>query len=580
MFEIRFKNSDEVIDGVHCKINYEENKAPILSFNLLPNSKFFNKLRKFIDLIEVYKLNGDTDEKIFDGRVLDVKKQMTSEGMFYNDVICEGSLNYLIDSTVGVWQLHPAEVPPDSPDYAEPNYDTKKFLKKVLDNHNSKVNDKKKIYLGNVTLIDSIYCITNRETSLNAIYDKLVNRKGGFLNLRESNGKYYLDYLKDNPITDENNIDIGLNLKDIQVEDGLKSVCTRLIGIGSEGKITSIAENPELIKKYGVIEQVHEWSDVTIQENLDRKVKEKLEVINLNNSIVAINALDLSYLNNDLNSLKLSQNINVFCEPLEYENSHRIVKIDLDLERPYASSFALNNPEASQVSSNNNIIQETSNNKLEILQVNGRLIQKVSSSEFISYREQTDKAIMERVKNGEFETYKNQTAYEISQKVGSKDVASIFEQKMDRFNFTIGKYTPLSIQKDRLAMEFEDGTKCTIDRNGFGYQENGQTYPYRSMIDVVGFTTEGDPNNFHWVQLPNKYKNKRFKTMAVLSDTWDDSWNWGEPWVLQRMVVFVNQDNVDFSNARVPVIGYRTDKNYSTGERRNKPIAGVLIIIA
>lgn len=581
MFEIRFKNSDELIDGVQCKINYEENKAPILSFKLLPNSKYFNKLKKFIDLIEVYKLNDiGEDEKIFDGRVLDIKKQMTGQGMFYNDVICEGVLNYLIDSTVGVWELHPAEIPPESPSYAEPNYNTVKFLQKVLDNHNSKVDDKKKIYLGNVTLIDNIYCLTNRETSLNAIYDKLINRKGGFLNLRELDGKYYLDYLKDNPVTEENDIEIGLNLKDIQIEDGLKSICTRLIGVGAEGKITSTAEDPELIKKYGILEQVHEWPDVTIQENLDRKVKEKLNSINDNNSIVAINALDLSYLDNNLKCLRLSQNINVLCNPLEYERKHRIVKIDLDLDKPYASSFALNNPEPSQVSTNNNIIQETNNNKLEILQVNGRLIQKVSSSEFMSYREQTDKSIMERVTNGEFETYKKQTDYEISQKVGSKDVASIFEQKMDRFNFTIGKTTPLSIQKDRLAMEFEDGTRCTIDRNGFGYQENGQTYPYRSMIDVMGFTTKGDPNNFHWVQLPNKYKNKRFKTMAVLSDTWDDSWNWGEPWVLQRMVVYVNQDNVDFANARVPVIGYRTDKNYSTGERRNKPIAGVLIIIA
>lgn len=581
MFEIRLKNSDEIIDGVQCKINYEENKAPIVNFKLLPNSNFFNKLKKFIDLIEIYKINDKADdEKIFDGRVLDVKKEMTSDGMFYNDVICEGLLNYLIDSTVGLWELHPAEVPKDSPAYAEANYDTRKFLKKILDNHNSKVDDKKKIYLGNVTLIDSVYCITNRETSLNVIYDKLVNNKGGFLNLREVDGKYYLDYLKENPVKDESNVEIGVNLKDIQVEDSLKSICTRLIGVGSEGKITSVAEDLELIKQYGIIEQVYEWSDVTIQENLDSKVKEKLKLINESNSIVSINALDLSYLDNNLERLKLSQNINVVCEPLEYEKKHRIVKIDLDLQKPYASSFVLNNPEPSQVGTSNNIIQETNNNKLEILQVNGRLIQKVSSSEFMSYREQTDKSIKERVSNGEFETYKNQTAYEISQKVGSKDVATIFEQKMDRFNFTIGKTTPLSIQKDRLDMEFEDGTKCMIDRNGFGYQENGKTYPYRSMVDVKGFNTKGDPNSLHWVQLPDRYKNKQFKTMAVITDSSDESWQIDKCWVIQRMVVLVEDENIDYANARVPIRGYRTDKNYSTGDIRHKPIAGALIVIA
>lgn len=151
---------------------------------------------------------------------------------------------------------------------------------------------------------------------------------------------------------------------------------------------------------------------------------------------------------------------------------------------------------------------------------------------------------------------------------------------MDRFNFTIGKYTPLSIQKDRLAMEFEDGTKCMIDKNGFGYQENGKTYPYRSIIDVIGFRANGDPNGSTWVQLPERYKNKPFKTMAVLTDTWDDSWEWTEPWVIQRMVVYVEQDRVDYANARVPVKGYRTDKNYSNGDVRHRSVAGALIIIA
>ncbi|MGL5244250.1 MAG: phage tail protein, partial [Sarcina sp.] len=418
-----------IIEYSEGKINYEENKAPILTFKILPNCIYFNSLKKFIDLIEVYKLNENKeDERIFDGRVLDVKRIMTSEGKFYNNIICEGTLNYLVDSRVGVWELHPDIIPPDAPPYAEGYYNTKKALEKILNNHNSKVENKKKIYLGNITLLDNIYFLTNRETSLNVIYDKLVNKKGGFLNLRESSGKYYLDYLKDNPEISSNNIEIGLNLRDIQVEDSIKSICTRLIGIGDEGKISSTAEDAELIKKYGVIEEVCEWKDVTIQENLDRKVKEKLQEINNNNDIVSINALDLSYIDNNINNLKLGQQVTISCEPINYSNTHRIISINLDLLKPYDSTFQLNNNEPSQINSTSSILQETSNNKLEILQINGRLIQKVSSSEFQSYREQTDRSIIERVSSSEFESYKEQTDRSISTKVSDKEFSTKVEQ--------------------------------------------------------------------------------------------------------------------------------------------------------
>ena len=36
----------------------------------------------------------------------------------------------------------------------------------------------------------------------------------------------------------------------------------------------------------------------------------------------------------------------------------------------------------------------------------------------------------------------------------------------------------------------------------------------------------------------------------------------------------------DRYNGRVAIQGYRTDKNYKTGEHRHCPIAGMLIVIA
>lgn len=510
IFEIRLKNSDIAIDNVTAPvITFEENKAVLLEFSISYFSNYFNKLNRFIDKLEVFKINDNFSEiKIYEGRVLDIKKSMDSAGKFINQIVCEGYLNYLLDTTVGVWEVHPAELPPDAPKYAEPNYDTKKFLEKILNNHNSKVADDKKIYPGNITLIEPIYCMTNRETSLGAIYDKLIDKQGGFLNLREENGKLYLDYLKDNPVTEENEIEIGVNLRDISSENALKTICTRLIAVGSEGKITSIAEDSELIKKYGIIERVVEWKDVTIQENLDRKAKEKLIEINKDLDVAAITALDLSYIDKNFNEIKLSQNVNVSCEPLNYYEKHRIVKIALDLEKPWNSVFALNSPTPSQVSENNSIIEETNNNKLEILQMNGKLIQKVSNSEFQSYREQTAKSISEKVSSSDFQTYKEQTEKDISQKVSNNNFSTLFRQNIEGFDFVIGNNTPLSIRKDSLVFRFSDGTTCTMDSNGFNWNRNGSSYPYHSCFyrGVINFVASGSTVRAY---LPDFMKNKR-----------------------------------------------------------------------
>lgn len=103
---------------------------------------------------------------------------------------------------------------------------------------------------------------------------------------------------------------------------------------------------------------------------------------------------------------------------------------------------------------------------------------------------------------------------------------------------------------------------------------------YHYLTHYVGFVTTASTSDLNWIQLPDDFKGKHFTAYSVISDTWQDSWNWGESWVIQRFVTFVETSQIDYANARVPIRGYRIDKNYSTGERRTKEIAGVLLVIA
>lgn len=135
----------------------------------------------------------------------------------------------------------------------------------------------------------------------------------------------------------------------------------------------------------------------------------------------------------------------------------------------------------------------------------------------------------------------------------------------------------------------------TIDRDGVKVSHSNGDYTLQSAEGMKRYRSSGDAKgDYHyltqyvgfsgqdtvWVQLKDDFKGKHFTAYSVISDTWEDSWNHGDPWVIQRFVTYVQTDNIDYTNARVPVLIYRIDKNYKTGEYRKKPCAGVLLVVA
>ena len=435
MYRIVIKGTGKEIEYINGNIQKEENKADILSFGVLPKTPFFSNLESFVTKIEVF----EDDTKVFNGRIIEITDGMNEDGMLYYNVTCESVLNYLNDTRVGKWAIHPSSKPvleegeeADTTVIVYENMNVQKTLQLILDNHNSKVLEDKKIFIGNVTVSDSVYCYTGFETSLNAICEKLLNRKAGFLKIRESNNKYYLDYLKELP-NDSNNIELTVNMKSISRQNNLTSICTRLIAVGSDG-ITfesinggkNYVEATELISKYGVIEQTHEWPDVTIKENLLAKAKEKIKDLNKNVFALEVTALDLSYVDLTFKQFDVSQKVTIKNNLLNLSETHRVIAKTINFNDPWNSVLQFSNKPPEATNNVSHIIQENNDNRIEILMTGNRLIQKVTSLDgrFQSYREQTDKAIFERVTNDEFASYKIQTAELIASKVASKDFES------------------------------------------------------------------------------------------------------------------------------------------------------------
>ena len=135
-----------------------------------------------------------------------------------------------------------------------------------------------------------------------------------------------------------------------------------------------------------------------------------------------------------------------------------------------------------------------------------------------------------------------------------------------------------TVDKDGVKVSHNNGDYTQLHAEGLKrYRSNGDAKgDYHYLTQYVGFSGQDTV----WVQLKDDFKGKHFTAYSVISDTWEDSWNHGDPWVMQRFVTYVQTDMIDYANARVPILIYRIDKNYKTGEHRKKPCAGVLLVVA
>ena len=226
-------------------------QAEQLSFSMPFGNPGYGIIQGLTSKIRVVDTRDDST--VFSGRVMNVKDGMSSSGIFTNEVVCEGALNYLCDTQTRRWHFQ--------------DQDPIQILTFLLNEHNSKVDNSRNIYVGIVEITQNITIDTNYETTLNAIVTKLHNILGGDLVIRETAGVLYLDYLTDQGVNNEVKIRIGTNAKQMIREYDPTDVITRAIPMGyGEGinqlVINSVNSGIEYLEdatakvKYGVIEGI------------------------------------------------------------------------------------------------------------------------------------------------------------------------------------------------------------------------------------------------------------------------------------------------------------------------------------
>lgn len=332
---IHSDNLDRISGG---KIVKAVNAVDSFTFTIYPDNAGYDKLKPLTTSVTV--TDDNTGKNVFIGRVLKCPDSMDEQGLICKSVTCEGRLGWLYDS-----------VQP----YAEYKMvGVRTVLASFISKHNAQVGDDKHISVGQVTVTaENNYTYSvNWVSTMDAISEQLVGKFGGEIQLRDQDGKVYIDYLEHIGHGTDTKIELAVNLKTISREIDETSVITRLYPLGakltdSEKRLTigsvnggkDYIEDSALVAKYGVISGTQTWDDVTQASILKTKATAFLKSANKAKKQYKITAVDLSTIDMNFEQFELGCWYRVVNPLMGIDEDLRIIGITINLDNPEQSEL-------------------------------------------------------------------------------------------------------------------------------------------------------------------------------------------------------------------------------------------------
>lgn len=332
---IHSDNLDRIFGGKGIKV---VNAVDSFTFTIYPDNAGYDKLKPLTTSVTV--TDDSTGKDVFIGRVLKCPDSMDEQGLICKSVTCEGRLGWLYDS-----------VQP----YAEYKVvGVRTVLASFISKHNAQVGDDKQISVGQVTVTgENNYTYSvNWVSTMDAISEQLVGKFGGEIQLRDQNGKVYIDYLEHIGHGTDTKIELAVNLKTISREVDETSVITRLYPLGakltdSEKRLTigsvnggkDYIEDSALVAKYGVISGTQTWDDVTQASILKTKATAYLKSANKAKKQYKITAVDLSTIDMNFEQFELGCWYRVVNPLMGIDEDLRIIGITINLDSPEQSEL-------------------------------------------------------------------------------------------------------------------------------------------------------------------------------------------------------------------------------------------------
>lgn len=333
---------------INPELDLQTGYAGELTLKVPPLNPLYGEIHNRKSMVSVYR--GNTE--IFYGEVRTREKDR-----FKNQPVkATGALSFLTDSILPQQEWH--DISP------------RDLLDAWLQLHNNQVEDRKKIYTGVVTIHDSndsLYRITDRENTLEAIRDKLVDRLGGYLRIRHENDKLYLDWLTIQEYGKycEQPIQFGENLMDYSETMTADDVITALIPLGAAIEqetnenaseferleknvdITSVNDgkdyiySKEAVENFGWVWRTEKWDDVSVPANLLKKATEFLTSNQYESLVISLTAVDLSLFGQDYDSFDIGDRVLCNAIPYGMKKVLPVMEMKIPLQQPDQAQLTL-----------------------------------------------------------------------------------------------------------------------------------------------------------------------------------------------------------------------------------------------
>lgn len=320
-----------------------------MKFRINPQNPGWNNIDPLVTLIEV--TDAKRNKVVFSGRVLQPVQKMDNNGHFSIEYVCESKLAYLHDSS----QRHG--------EYR--NMTVRDFFEVIIGKHNRDVEPHKRFKVGEVTVTnstDNVYRYLGYEDTYDTIKDKLIDRLGGFLRLREEPDGTYIDYLESVGEQKNTPIQLRTNLQDMQRETDPTSVITRLVPVGarvesdnpeatdaSQARVTIASANngvdylddASMIAEFGVIEKSVTWDDVHEPNILKTRGQQFLQAQKAARISYDVTPLDLNLIDATFESFEVGNWHPIENPVFAIKEPLQIIEKTIDLMNPQRSKLTI-----------------------------------------------------------------------------------------------------------------------------------------------------------------------------------------------------------------------------------------------
>lgn len=284
-----------------------------VEFSIPVSDKYYDDYTQFKTKVRV----SEDGTLLFVGRLLDINKDFNGT----KNMIFEGEMAYLND----------VQYPP-----YEYSGTIAGLLQQVLEYYNSHCTVENRITKGRITVTDNNNYIARSNTNYSSCWEclneKIIKLCGGYMQMRwvvtGSDVYRYLDYLEDPGAISSQSIEFGENILDVKQELQGADIITVLIPYGAEDEETKERVNITSVNptgknyivsskyaKYGLIEHVEYWDDVTLPQNLYNKAVAYLAQHDTSITTLTINAVDLHAVDEDIARLNVGDTVHVKSVP-------------------------------------------------------------------------------------------------------------------------------------------------------------------------------------------------------------------------------------------------------------------------